>query len=149
MQNTKQPIQESQLTNRDKLPYFAPFRPAAPIAPLAVSAPLEWIVSPRAFVCTHIGWTSTLQGIPRHIEPFRVSIEDVNSFKFLTNGRVDLSAITGVGIDITEHKGMFQLSEPWRFKDGTKIVVQLENTGCHASTPTFVMHGYFDTQNEQ
>jgi len=152
MINNNQPIEESQITNRDKLPYFVPFTPPGPvttIAPGAVSIPLDWKASPRDFVCTHISWTSTLQGIPRHIEPFRVSIEDVSAMKSLTNGRVDLSAITGVGIDTTEYNGMFLLSEPWRFKNGTVIRVVLENRGCHAATPTFLMHGYFDTKGEE
>lgn len=142
---SERPIQESQLTGRDRLPLFVPFTPAAgAVAVGTVSAPIEWTVSPRDFVCTHISWTTTLQGIPRHIEPFNFSIEDTNSFKRFTIGRVPLSAITGVSIDGTEFKTMFKLSEPWRFVQDTKITVELQNVGCHAATPTVLLHGYLD-----
>ena len=125
------------------------FRPAAAVAVGAVSTPLTQVVSPRDFVATHIGWKSTLQGIPRHIEPFRFMREDQNSSRRFSNQRVDLDALCGASIDGTEFNPLFKLSEPWRFLNGETIAVELENAGCHAAIPTFLLHGYFAEENIQ
>lgn len=142
-------IQEQQLSNRERQFYTVVFRPALAIAVGAVSAPLTYVVSPRDFVGTHIGWKSTLQGIPRHIEPFRFMLEDRNSQKRFSDQRVDLDALTGASIDGTQFNVMFELAEPWRFLNGETIVVELENSGCHAAIPTLLLHGYFAEENIQ
>ncbi len=122
------------------VPYFIQIEPAAVVA-AGVTQEENYTVSVRDFICTHLGFITTLVGVPPAAQVFDISIEDVGMSRTWQPHRWSTAAVIGNDSGVST-RSAFELPAKWKFEARTTIRVEFENRGTLACLPTLVLVGY-------
>lgn len=131
-------IRESDLSGRERVPFFIPFKPTANVT-AGGSDTVSVPIGPRDFVCTHIAFRSDLVATVR--QPFQIEVRDIGAQLNWQTGPFDVDSVVG------PDKQAFQLATPWRFTSHSTAQVVFYNKGGSDTMPYLTLHGYLDSQN--